>query len=459
MPVVSDRLNPFQNCQDFFQFLNQQQSLTPTAAASNQIISISVELDSIDPLAVLAALATAKQPYFYLEKKFTDTAIAAGGTVISLETSGSDRFTQVREFIAKHPLSSINARFFCSFTFFDRAADQPAALVYLPQWQVMRQGDRCIATLNLPLHASSHHYEAAWRQLQAMRSASLVQWPDARSLTGWQMQEVNRFCPTVVSALKLIQSQRLRKLVVAHAVDVIARHPFHWLQTIDRLRQQHPHCHVFATSAGSGHFVGASPERLLSVSNSFDNGTARWLYTDALAGSAPRGESIATDAAWGQHLIASTKERTEHQLVTKFICDRLEQLGLTPTCAAVPTLLKLPHLQHLHTPIQAELPPDLHPIDLVAQLHPTPAVAGLPNQIACQHIRQLETFERAHYAAPLGWVDPQGNAEFIVGIRSALLNGNRARLYAGAGIVSGSTPDREFAEVKLKLQPLLQALV
>ena len=94
-----------------------------------------------------------------------------------------------------------------------------------------------------------------------------------------------------------------------------------------------------------------------------------------------------------------------------------------------------------------------------AQLHPTPAVAGAARDIACAEIRRYENFERGLYAAPLGWVDAEGNCEFIVGIRSALIDGDRARLYAGAGIVAGSDPDKEFAEVQLKLQALLKALV
>ncbi|NEQ17552.1 MAG: isochorismate synthase, partial [Moorea sp. SIO3E2] len=94
-----------------------------------------------------------------------------------------------------------------------------------------------------------------------------------------------------------------------------------------------------------------------------------------------------------------------------------------------------------------------------AKLHPTPAVAGVPTKIACEQIRHYETFDRSLYAAPLGWIDYQGNSEFIVGIRSALIAGNHARLYAGAGIVAGSDPNKELAEINLKLMVLLKALV
>ena len=93
-------------------------------------------------------------------------------------------------------------------------------------------------------------------------------------------------------------------------------------------------------------------------------------------------------------------------------------------------------------------------------LHPTPAMAGVSPEVACKEIRRYESFERGLYAAPLGWIDSQGNCEFVVGIRSALIDNlsNSSLLYAGAGIVPGSDPEKEFAEIQLKLQALLKAL-
>ena len=120
--------------------------------------------------------------------------------------------------------------------------------------------------------------------------------------------------------------------------------------------------------------------------------------------------------------------------------------------------MQLSNIQHLWTPIRANLPNSVHPLQILAQLHPTPAVAGVPCEEACHAIREWETLDRQLYAAPLGWVNGQGDSEFIVGIRSALINGDRARLYAGAGIVAGSDPAKELAEIQLKLQALLNTL-
>jgi len=161
---------------------------------------------------------------------------------------------------------------------------------------------------------------------------------------------------------------------------------------------------------------------------------------------------------WANLLLRSRKEKREHQAVSDFLIARLRQIGLKPYQLPL-QLLRLSNIQHLWTPIYAHLPEDIEPLDIVAQLHPTPAVAGVDTEIACEKIRHYEKFDRSLYAAPLGWIDNQGNSEFIVGIRSALIEGNQARLYAGAGIVSGSNPDKEFIEIQLKLQSLLKGLV
>jgi isochorismate synthase EntC len=97
-------------------------------------------------------------------------------------------------------------------------------------------------------------------------------------------------------------------------------------------------------------------------------------------------------------------------------------------------------------------------IDLVERLHPTPAVGGRPREAALQWIRQNEQLDRGWYAGPVGWVDARGEGEFAVALRSALLHGDRATLFAGCGIMANSDPEREYVESNLKLKPMLAAL-
>jgi menaquinone-specific isochorismate synthase len=133
-------------------------------------------------------------------------------------------------------------------------------------------------------------------------------------------------------------------------------------------------------------------------------------------------------------------------------------LNLKVEHAAHPRLLGLANVHHLHTPISANLPESVHILDLVGRLHPTPAVGGAPQAPALAAIARLESFPRGLYAGPQGWVDHRGGGEFFVGLRSALIDGRTATAYAGAGIVAGSEPEKEFAETELKFKALIEAL-
>jgi menaquinone-specific isochorismate synthase len=256
----------------------------------------------------------------------------------------------------------------------------------------------------------------------------------------------------ISKSLALIEQQELKKIVLAHSCLVTAPSNFSIPHCLHNLRQHHPDCYTFAIDDGQGNcFLGASPERLVSVSD-------RQLVCDALAGSAPRSPSGHEDTQLAQQLIASSKEQHEHELVRNFIVNVLQELGLQPQWDRQPQLLSLTNIQHVWTPIQAVLSDHIHPLAVVAALHPTPAVAGLPRALACTKIQEYEAVARSLYAAPIGWIDTAGNCELVVGIRSATIAGNQARLFAGAGVVAGSQVDREVAEIQLKFQSLYQAL-
>ncbi len=267
---------------------------------------------------------------------------------------------------------------------------------------------------------------------------------------------------TVTSLLHTLETTELNKVVLARALDVQLDGAFNGhrnistvdaLSSLQTLRQCHSDCYLFATQNDRGQtFLCASPEKLVSTQGNY-------LATEAIAGSAPRGRTPADDARYANALLNNRKERYEHQLVVDFISQQLAALGLEIQRSPVPCLLPLSTIQHLQTPIVGTLPAHLHPLDLVAALHPTPAVAGVPRDRACALIQQHESFERSLYAAPIGWIDAQGDSEFLVGIRSALLDGNTVRLYAGAGIVQGSNPQQELAEIELKLRSLYSTLV
>jgi menaquinone-specific isochorismate synthase len=156
--------------------------------------------------------------------------------------------------------------------------------------------------------------------------------------------------------------------------------------------------------------------------------------------------------------MSDDKERWEHDLVVRTVEETLTAVCSDLSVPPSPTLAKMANIQHLYTPIEGNVNTGITIFDLAQRLHPTPAMGGLPRERAIDLIRSYESFDRGWYAGPIGWVDGNGEGEFAVAIRSALLKENEATLYAGCGIVADSDPEREYRESELKLQSMLWAL-
>ena len=244
-------------------------------------------------------------------------------------------------------------------------------------------------------------------------------------------------------ALDRIQAGGVEKVVLARSRE--ARTPVGWdaVRAFTALRETYPSCFRFLYWSDSGSvFLGASPERLVSLRE----GRVR---ADAVAGTARLGSADGSDAA--RALLDDPKERREHEVVAREILAALRAVCPDAAAPPEPALLRLHGLAHLRTPITATAAPGTHVLDLVSRLHPTPAVAGTPREEALKLIRVIEPRGRGWYAGPIGWMKPGGDGDFAVGIRSAFVRGDRALLYAGAGIVAGSRAEREWDECEAKL--------
>ncbi|MEL7084707.1 MAG: isochorismate synthase [Cyanobacteria bacterium P01_A01_bin.3] len=466
-----------------------------------QMASLSFPLPSVDPLSVLAQLHNPHQQHFYWQHQARE--IAAGGTALAIPTapvsadldpteSTPDRFCKTEQFVrfvlercwseGEIQLSGAGPLFCCGFSFFGREAANrkvanerqnrpaskprnpettvPETTVFVPRWTVIRHQQGCVATLCTAIDAQTNigaeraRIEALEDQL---RNASIVAWPEAMpAFRRWETGEgrsADEFRSGVSAALQAIAAGELNKVVLAHAAELRAPQTIKPFLSLHNLRQLYPKCYIFSLGNGHGQqFMGASPEALMHVHQGR-------LAIDAIAGSAARGTSELEDQRFAQSLMDSSKDRLEHRVVVDSIVQQLHSLGISAAAAASPNLLRLPNIQHLYTRICAQLPEAIHPLRVLSALHPTPAVAGEPRSLACDRIREWESFERGLYAAPVGWLDGRGDCELAVGIRSALVEGERVRLCAGAGIVAGSDPEKEWAEVQLKLQALMQALV
>jgi salicylate biosynthesis isochorismate synthase len=255
----------------------------------------------------------------------------------------------------------------------------------------------------------------------------------------------------VAAAAQRIRAGELEKTVLAREVTVDSPSAHDAAALHGALRELFPACFCFCVGSPEGAFCGASPELLVRRRGA---GAA----TVALAGSARRSADPSVDDHLGEQLRRSEKERIEHGIVARRIERTLRPHSVWVEAAPEPGLVRVANIQHMATPIRAQLADSRSAIELAELLHPTPAVGGEPRDAALAAIDELEGIDRGWYAGPVGWMDAAEDGEFCVALRSALLRDRRAHLYAGAGIVADSDPAAELAETEVKLGAILPLL-
>src|SRR3954447_5124880 len=256
---------------------------------------------------------------------------------------------------------------------------------------------------------------------------------------------------SVAAAVERIRGGELDKVVLAREVVVEAPRAHDPAALYGALRELFPSCFCFCCGSPEGAFVGASPELLVRRSGSS-------AATVGLAGSTRRSADPSVDDHLGEQLRTSAKDRSEHEIVVRRIERSLRPYSVWVQAAPEPELIKVANIQHLGTPIHAQLAEPRSAVELAGRLHPTPAVGGEPRAGALQAMAELESLDRGWYAGPVGWMDATEDGEFCVALRSALLRDRTAHLFAGAGIVADSQPEAELAETELKLGALLPLL-
>lgn len=277
--------------------------------------------------------------------------------------------------------------------------------------------------------------------------------PPPRTVTVASAMEPDDWCALVERATKVLTeghaSGDMSKVVLAREVLVTADRPLDRVAVLQRLRRTFPGCHLVSV----GRLISATPELL--VSRSGDS-----VRSHPMAGTAPRGGDPTTDQRLAASLLASNKDRAEHQITIDMVHDTLLGWCSYLDYEAVPSVVPVANVQHLATLVEGRLSqPAPSVLELVAALHPTPAVSGSPRDAAVEWIGEHEGFDRGLYAGTVGWTDGRGNGAWAVSLRCAELDGTTARVIAGNGIVSDSDPADELAETRVKLQALLTALV
>src|SRR5688572_18756653 len=335
-----------------------------------KLVSISLAVEALDPLAVLESIFEPAEPHFYAERPAIETAIAGAEIAAAHETHGRNRFGDVQRWVSdviQHTIAvgDVGApfggpHFFASFAFCEEVEAGepfPSAYVFVPRWQVALAGTTTTAVANLLVTAGADLdalSKRVWRAHQKFRSFGFhdATPPEAEEHHQpiFSTREMGDYCAAVARALERIETGEFKKIVLARAQDLTADQTLHPLRMLNGLRQRFPDCYSFSFAQGSGpSFIGASPERLVRVSK----GT---LETEALAGSIRRGASASEDAGLAGTLLRSDKDLREHREVLDDIVARLSPLGIVANFPPQPQIRRLANVQHPDTPVQATLP-------------------------------------------------------------------------------------------------------
>ena len=441
------------------------------ARGRRTLASATVAVDSTDVSGAVLASRLASDRWFCWEQPDRDGfALGALGSAHEVVSRGPERFRQVaadcaellRDAVieAEPGLPAGAGPVWTGGFAFDadggrdpQWASLPPALMVLPELSLLRSGDECRLTLNAVVDGESgaeRVMERLRRRLEGLREGALGPLdpsPTVASEIG-APRPPGHYEEAVAEAVERIRAGGLEKMVLAREITVDSAAAHDPGPILGALREVFPSCFCFCVGTPEAAFIGASPELLIRRSGAV-------AATVALAGSTRRSADPAVDDHLGEQMLHSDKVRDEHGIVARRIARSLRPLSVWVQPAEEPAVVRVANIQHLATPIQAQLADSRSAIELAGLLHPTPAVGGEPREAAVGLIERLEGLDRGWYAGPVGWMDAAEDGEFCVALRSGLLRDRTAHLYAGCGIVAGSEPAAELAEAEIKLEALL----
>jgi isochorismate synthase len=434
------------------------------------LVSVTVEAEVADPCAAVFASRLASDRWFCWEQPDRGFALAGLGVAHEAASRGAKRFGDVAteclrtggDAILDEPRglpAGAGPVWLGGFAFdaegggsSTRSSLAPGSLI-LPELSLCRAAGSSYLTVNAvvqPSEDAEARTAALAARLSGLRAEPLPML-DPHPTSHAEIRSARPpgdFEAAVAAATARIEAGEMSKVVLAREVVVGAAAAHDPAALFGAMREQFPACFCFCVGTPEAAFIGASPELLVRRSGAS-------VSTVALAGSTRRSSDPAVDDHLGEQLLRSDKDRREQRIVSERIVRALRPHAVWVEAASEPEIVKVANIQHLATPVIAQLAEPRSAIELAGMLHPTPAVGGEPWPRAAGAIAELEGMDRGWYAGPVGWMDATEDGEFCVALRSALLRDREAHLFAGVGVVAGSDPAAELAETEVKLQALL----
>ncbi|MFL5832565.1 MAG: isochorismate synthase MenF [Solirubrobacterales bacterium] len=438
------------------------------------LVSVTSEVEVADPCAAVFASRLASDRWFCWEQPDREFALAGLGVAHEASSRGEKRFAEVAEeslrvggdAVVEEPRglpAGAGAVWLGGFAFASDGGSTPTwsslspASMVLPEASLCRSEGRAFLTVNAVVQPGEDVERTGERlaaRLASLRLGAALPLLDPHPTAHPEIRSARsprEFEAAVEGATSRIAAGAISKVVLAREVIVSAAAAHDPAAVFGAMREQFPACFCFCCGTPEAAFIGASPELLVRRSGA-------GVSTVALAGSTRRSSDPAVDDHLGEQLMRSDKDRREQRIVAERIVRALRPHAIWVEAGSEPGIVKVANIQHLATPVIAQLAEPHSAIELAGILHPTPAVGGEPWPAAADAIADLEGMDRGWYAAPVGWMDATEDGEFCVALRSALLRDREAHLFAGVGVVAGSDPAAELAETEVKLGALLPLL-
>lgn len=434
-----------------------------------KLFSVTKKIASLNPLHVFEGAKLFQKDRFYWMNSDRTLAITGVGSVRMLEAK-NERYRETEEQwrrLLKHawvennypdvPATGIVAFGGMDFDPLKRKTELwkhfKTALFYIPEIMLTVHHSDYYVTMNTLIEEADRPQEVLDRLMdlqEAFLKGKSIQ-DDAITVVNRHEVEPERWKQSVRKAMTEMQEEKVEKIVLAREMQLQFERDVNIAQVLKTLYETQPDSYLFAFESEGDCFVGATPERLVKLEKNK-------LLSACLAGTAPRGKTKKEDEQIGQGLLNDKKNRDEHHFVVEMIRDALEKTCVDVQMPNAPVLRPLTNLQHLYTPVTGVLKEGYSIFDVVKHLHPTPALGGTPTDYSLRFIRDNEVLDRGWYGAPIGWIDSDENGEFAVAIRSALIRGKKASLFAGCGVLPDSDPEMEFEETRIKMLPMLNVL-
>jgi len=372
--------------------------------------------------------------------------IVAWGEVARVEVSGPERFSRAQRWWTQWCTTAFGDEplAFSSFSF---ASTSGNSVVVIPEFVVRRTESGTTLTVTSDTHDFDTLVDTA---CAAIAKPHAIETAEHEVMWSEGSRPVDEWASAVDTAIARITAGELDKVVLARDIVGTLDRPLNLGALLRKLNAAFPDCWTFSVDG----LIGATPELLVRKEN--DRITSR-----VLAGTVRRSSNSDRDDQLAAALMGSDKDQEEHAYAVASVASALASHCTDLDVPNEPFILQLANVQHLATDISGELVDGASALALAASLHPTAAVCGTPTERAALMIKELELMDRGRYSAPVGWVDRNGNGEFGIALRCALIENDertKLRLYAGCGIVAGSTSESEVAESQSKLAAMQNAL-